>query len=1073
MSGQSSVSPVSNPTVQNTQSSPTIWQDHSFAATALTTFKGLSGKFSRFGKQYKILTAREAKVTRPKQATPEQQTEIDNIISELKSDNTNELKSALENNTITLEQALGIIDGALRSGIDTNKKTELLNMLLEVLFDNAASEDVKKQITEFFSYILTDETSSFPNEIKQQALTALFQDENDFSEIRDNIFGKYDDNNKMPEPLLNALKDELFEKYEGNDGNQIETNENFLEELRNCKPWAIQVYAHAIKNDADILQNFEANASNTDNYYLQTLLYGLRNGHEWAKTLIETNDTLAQQVANEIAENLGNKATRNEAISLLQNIINSSNKIPTAILNLLINAVNNQEITVSSNVQSNDTKPPAWLSEVMRGIKPDAFTKIVEQIVNPNEEQWKKLTGAGQNVPDRLDTIATLALAALPKDDSKINESCMPFAALNGLLLTNKFYGPSIVAHIGKALVDADCDNPTWTNTRTTTFLKSLNAIDSTKTQEGQEKSPSEMAKDALLLCRLQLEYNSYKFDVAIQYVADDESEQKQDDDKKESSAQNPTPITSFFVDCLSPATFKEWDLSSIIYDIQSFQNYTGEPLYQFKPQTYERIKDAMMMEHARKAYALKQYQEQAVNQNNDFSDNDNNSIKLDNIDDGSDGDVDGGQEPSTRNREVEEKMDDDFNTWYNEYKGDLATDFTAWYTNNKKAITEHLNSASDKNTESDIGGITLDRSPFQKQLQYLGRIDKSRYKTLSDEHIQSVTNNILSLANKSQLQTELMNNNPFKSNYILEKSCSQLLNYFEHGENDQTKALAETALETILKHYCCNDKRFANAKKKLDNKKNPNRIKDATNAFIAALHGHNGSIDDINEEILQAQQLQQQQLLQAKALFTEYRELKDVPGTENNCLFYAICKQKPENDNTGKYVAKELREKYVEIQTAKVQPDKTVDQKSLNNEQADISCLPQMATHLKRPIVVLVEQTTKNNYGTGIQIALPKGNAKTEILLPPISVDIITGDTTIEAWLNNYNDRGNEFNALTETLKKATGKQNLTVDNVKKMPVQKALNILLKDSNTIALYFNGNTENGHYQSFVPKKTGR
>lgn len=1050
MSGQSLVAPVGNSNAQSAQSSQAIWKNHSFATTALTTFKELTSFFSRDKKQYTLLKDRKAQFANSQQATDQQKTKINDIITGLKSNNANKalenLNDALENpndtldkipnGKITPEQALGIIDGALRSNIGT--KTELLSMLLETAQSN---KDTTNQITEFFSYILTDGTSNFPNEIKQQAITALFQNENEnkngaLSEIRNGIFGKYDDNNKMPEPLLEILKNVLFEKpKENNDDNQngielstCESNENFLKELKNSKPWAIQVYAHALKNDDYLLNELKLKLHKTeiDTFQKDILLYCLRNDHEWAKNTVNGDKRLASQVADTIKNNLESnvKSTQSESISLLKNIIHSSEEIPEWALKLLVGAANQTETSVASVNQATVKQFPDWLSEVMRGIKPDAFKKIAEQIVNCDKNQWKDLTGtddnapedrtdsADKNIPDKLDTIATLALAALPKDDSKINKNCTPFPVLSELLsiTTQKreHIGPSIVARIGKKLIDADCNNPTWTNSRTTAFLKALNAIDPTKTQEElgksssemakDQKSPSEMAKDALLLCRSKLENNSYKFDVAIQYVADDESEQKQEKDKKESSAQNPTPITSFFVDCLSPAE----EYKSIIADIQSFQNYTGEPLYQFKPQTYERIKDAMIMNHARKAY------EQC----------------------------------------------------------DHTTDkFNEWYSKNKNAITTRLNSASDdiqnENTKVDIDGITLDRSSFQDQLQYIGQIDQSRYNTLSDEYIQKVTTNILSPARAGKVQAELINNNLFQSTYILEKSCSQLLNYFEHAENDQTKAHAGTALETILRHYCYNNKRFANAKGKLDDQTNSNRITEATKEFIAALHSHNYSIKDITEEIevrkheelTDANQLQNQDDPAAK-LFTKHRELKGVSGYGNNCLFYSICGQKQGKDN-DKYNSYKLRQKYVEIQKA----DKTADEQKLQKEQAEISCLSQMATHLKRPIVVLVEQTATNQKGTGILLYLPN----TEILLPPLSAENLDNNTTIETWLGNYNNHDAEFNALATALK-------TNVDDVKTMNVETALETLLGDSNTIALHFQGDTNGGHYQSFVPKK---
>ncbi len=1038
------VASASNPTAHNTHASQAIWQDHSFATTALTTFKELTSFFSRDKKQYTLLKDRKAQFANSQQATDQQKTRINDIITGLKSNNTNDalgnLKDALDkipNVEITLEQALGIIDGALRSNIGT--KTALLSMLLETAQSN---KDTTNQITEFFSYILTDGTSNFPDEIKQQAITALFQNENGaLSEIRNGIFGKYDDNNKMPEPLLEILKNVLFEEpKENNDDNQngielstYESNENFLEELKNSKPWAIQVYAHALKNDDYLLNELklELHKTEIDTFQKDILLHCLRNDHVWAKNTVNGDKRLASQVADTIKNNLESnvKSTQSESISLLKNIIHSSEEIPELALKLLVGAANQTETSFASVNQATVKQFPDWLSEVMRGIKPDAFKKIAEQIVNCDENQW--------NIPDNLDTIATLALAALPKDDSKINKKSMPFTALNELLLikskTQELNGTDIVAHIGKALVDADCNNPTWTNSRTTAFLKALNAIDSTKTQEGLGKSLSEMAKDALLSCRSKLEGNAYKFDVAIQYVADDESEQKQKKGKDESSAQNPTPITSFFVDCLSPAE----EYKSIIADIQSFQNYTGEPLYQFKPQTYEHIKNAMIMNHARKAYAFKKYQEYKGKQ--EASPNDD-GIELDD------------QTIPTHSGEVEEKMGNDFNTWYNENKENIAGDFNTWYSENKDGITTRLNSASDdiqnENTKVDIDGITLDRSSFQDQLQYIGQIDQSRYNTLSDEYIQNVTTNILSLASNGKLEEGLINNNLFQSTYILEKSCSQLLTYFKHGKN----GYAETALETILKYYYCDDKIYSN----------DGKIKDATDKFIKTLHSHNYSIKEIkvrtHEGLTNPSPLQNPDDPAAK-LFTNNRELKGVSGHSNNCLFYSICGQKQGKDN-DKYNSYELRQKYVEIQKAGQEISKEEEQR-FQTEQAEISCLPQMATHLKRPIVVLVEQTATNQKGTGILLSLPN----TEILLPPLSAENLDNNTTIETWLGNYNNHNHDakFNALAIALK-------TKVDDVKTMNVETALETLLGDSNTIALHFQGDTNGGHYQSFVPKK---
>lgn len=1033
MSVQPSVPTVSNQTVQNPQPNSPIWESHSFATTALTTFKNLTSYFSRDKKQYTILKNRKTQFANLQQATDQHKTKINDIITGLKSNNT---KKALENikkdldqipdGEITLEQALGIIDGALRSKIDANTKKSLLNMLLETA---QTKNEAKKQITEFFSYVLTDETSNFPNEIKQQAIKALLLDENSDdarSKILDDIFGKYDDNNEMPEPLLEILKNVLFEESkENNDDNQsgielstYKINENFLKELKNCKPWEIQVYAHALKNNDYLLNKFklELGIKGINTWQKNIILYCLRNDHEWAKNTVNGNKILASQVTDTIKSNLesDNKSTRNESISLLQNIINSSNEIPTAILNLLIGAANQRETSVAGNTQMADKQFPDWLFEVMRGIKPDTFKKIAEQIIHGH------ITAQFDNNSDKLNTIATLALAALPKDDNKINEQRIPFAVLNQLLSINsktqELNGTYIVARIGKALVDADCDNHTWTNTRTTTFLKSLNAINSTEREGGQGKSKSEMAKDALLLCRSQLEDNAYKFDVAIQYVADDESEQKQEQDKKESSAQNPTPITSFFVDCFSNAKNKKNPYLSIELCITNFQTCTGEPLYQFKPQTYNRIKDAMGIDYARKSYNAAK--------NNTKGRNNCKSSSSSNV-------------------------------------NDPADDFNTWYTNNKKTIFEHLNSNSSTEAETNIGGITLDISSFQYQLKHFGEIDKSRYYKLSDEHIQEVTNKILHLARTNKLEDELTNNNQFISCYILEKVSSQLLDYCDNENDSQTKKAAEQALEIIsqkldqLSQDVCKNTESENCKSITKSCKEIN-----TEEIVVSSYEF---LKDPNPLLYQDSE--------AAQLFTEAnRELKGVSGHANNCLFYSICGQKPENETDHMYNAYALREQYVKIQKKKY---KETSEQVLKTEQAEILCLPQMATHLGRPIVVLTETTgTENIKGSSIQIALKDFND--ENLQLSISEDILKADQTIADWINASglgNKSKEAFKALARALNTATNnRNNYTSENVKTKKVTEALTELLQDSNTIALHLNSSINGGHYQSFVPKK---
>ena len=122
-----------------------------------------------------------------------------------------------------------------------------------------------------------------------------------------------------------------------------------------------------------------------------------------------------------------------------------------------------------------------------------------EKIVKLDKNSWKQIFKSDQqkdidnveqhqqneqDIPTKPAIITTLALAALPEDDNKINESCMPFTAFSGLLAIYQdgLKGTDIVANIGQALIDADCNykvdgEARWTNSRTTASAQAVREL--------------------------------------------------------------------------------------------------------------------------------------------------------------------------------------------------------------------------------------------------------------------------------------------------------------------------------------------------------------------------------------------------------------------------------------------------------------------------------------------------------------------------------------------------------------------------------------------------------------------
>lgn len=189
------------------------------------------------------------------------------------------------------------------------------------------------------------------------------------------------------------------------------------------------------------------------------------------------------------------------------------------------------------------------------------------------------------------------------------------------------------------------------------------------------------------------------------------------------------------------------------------------------------------------------------------------------------------------------------------------------------------------------------------------------------------------------------------------------------------------------------------------------------------------------------------------KQLFKTYRTLVDVSGLNNDCFFNAVNKQRG-NRNADQYSVDTLRKiAHIDVEEAG------------NNWQAYVDCAPAVATYLRRPIIILMDQVSEFGNGTGVQLSCP-GDTK---LQNGYNVQIhlnhlIENSTMFNVIIGNdgmYVDQyGDVIDAVAKTL-------NVNSDELQNMTIQDALGKLLNDENVIALYLDGSTTSGHYQSYV------
>lgn len=189
------------------------------------------------------------------------------------------------------------------------------------------------------------------------------------------------------------------------------------------------------------------------------------------------------------------------------------------------------------------------------------------------------------------------------------------------------------------------------------------------------------------------------------------------------------------------------------------------------------------------------------------------------------------------------------------------------------------------------------------------------------------------------------------------------------------------------------------------------------------------------------------------KQLFKTYRTLVDVSGLHNDCFFNAVNKQRG-NRNADQYSVKKLRE------VAHIDVNEDGDE-----WQAYVDCAPAVATYLRRPIIILMDQVSEFGNGTGVQLSCP-GDTKLQngynvqihlnhLIENSTMFNVIIGDDGMH--VDQY---GDVIDAVAKTL-------NVNSDELQNMTIQDALGKLLNDENVIALYLDGSTTSGHYQSYV------
>lgn len=190
------------------------------------------------------------------------------------------------------------------------------------------------------------------------------------------------------------------------------------------------------------------------------------------------------------------------------------------------------------------------------------------------------------------------------------------------------------------------------------------------------------------------------------------------------------------------------------------------------------------------------------------------------------------------------------------------------------------------------------------------------------------------------------------------------------------------------------------------------------------------------------------------KRLFNTRRRLVDVSGTDNNCFFNAVNEQRGVRKESD-YSVDTLRQK------ARI----GVREKG-NTWQAYIDAAPAVATHLHRPIVMLIDSYDYYDKGTSVYLSCPANEESKNGYGVPIRVESLTKSETIYDAIVDYSYEYDEsryddiINVVAEVL-------NVEREALKKLTVLDALGKLLNDENVIALYFNGNTKSGHFQSYV------
>lgn len=191
------------------------------------------------------------------------------------------------------------------------------------------------------------------------------------------------------------------------------------------------------------------------------------------------------------------------------------------------------------------------------------------------------------------------------------------------------------------------------------------------------------------------------------------------------------------------------------------------------------------------------------------------------------------------------------------------------------------------------------------------------------------------------------------------------------------------------------------------------------------------------------------------KKLFQERRELRDVSGKDNNCFFNAIRQQRGKRTESD-YSVDALREK------ARIGVKETG-----NKWQAYIDAAPAVATHLHRTIVILVDSCDSRERGTNVRLNFPANKESETGYNVAIRIESLRKSETIYDVIVDYNrDDVSPYTGVIDAVAEAL---NVEREALKHITVLDALGKLLNDENVVALYFNGTTKKGHFQSYVMK----